>query len=282
MRRVALQLCLGRLGKPGFLLSPFIARSGSAAFFSGTSQKGDEIHWVSLLADPSKWDDYRRTKRSPDNADFRLKDVHLWMMDAPVVLRAGLGALSVESCRNGLAWRSVLKNPGMWNDNRDGKKGDRSPDFKHTSSGDAAYLNSAPDWAKQELESVPKEVFHSFILWTSVVKNPAEWMDMREVKKGSTEPDFKRKENNEALWLGTAPKWVAPELALIPTTAFANIIIWTSVVERPQEWVDLRRTQKGPRAPDFRKKDGSYKLWLNAVPLWIRAKIDLISHSAFA
>ncbi|XVF00470.1 hypothetical protein REPUB_Repub04eG0003900 [Reevesia pubescens] len=52
--------------------------------------------------------------------------------------------------------------------------------------------------------------------WRDLLDNPKEWKDYREQKLNGLVkpkyPDFKRKDGDLALWLGSAPKWVLSEL----------------------------------------------------------------------
>ena len=48
-------------------------------------------------------------------------------------------------------WEQYFANPQGYFDNRATKNNPRAPDFKSRGDGEALWLNSAPDWAKERL-----------------------------------------------------------------------------------------------------------------------------------
>ena len=58
----------------------------------------------------------------------------------------------VQCLQDDNKWQQYFDNPQDYFDNRMSKTKQSQPDFKSKSNGEALWLNSAPDWAKQQLE----------------------------------------------------------------------------------------------------------------------------------
>ncbi|KAM7259228.1 hypothetical protein ACFE04_014969 [Oxalis oulophora] len=136
------------------------------------------MFWKDLRDNPNHWVDYRTAKIdglvNPKHPDFKHKEGNraLWVNTAPSWMTSELRELKFElveiskesKLQNSAyvsketkphkreeSWKDVLANPDNWWDNRVGKKNPKSPDFKHKNSGEALWLDTAPDWVKSKL-----------------------------------------------------------------------------------------------------------------------------------
>ncbi|XP_065039770.1 protein OSB3, chloroplastic/mitochondrial-like isoform X1 [Musa acuminata AAA Group] len=132
-------------------------------------------------------------------------------------------------------WDDLVLNPHNWLDNRLAKKKGslhpNFPDFKHSETQKALWLNDAPSWVSAKLDGL---VFRTTRMgeksdgelpaqqkensWKSLVDNPNDWWDNRANKFNQKSPDFKHKKTGEALWLSsTTPQWVLTSLPPVNT-----------------------------------------------------------------
>ncbi|XP_020580368.1 protein OSB2, chloroplastic-like [Phalaenopsis equestris] len=138
-------------------------------------------------------------------------------------------------------WNELVIDPQKWLDNREGKlKGllsTKNPDFKHNETGKGLWLNTAPDWVVTRLDGLvfcesvdaakltkskfAKSASHDH-LWKRLIENPKQWWDNRSSKLKPTYPDFKHKDDGDALWLNSAPSWVLSMLPPQPAPKNAN------------------------------------------------------------
>ncbi|XP_020698793.1 protein OSB3, chloroplastic/mitochondrial isoform X2 [Dendrobium catenatum] len=137
-------------------------------------------------------------------------------------------------------WDELVIDPEKWLDNREGKQkgllSTKNPDFKHKETGNGLWLNTAPSWVVPRLEGlvfgdsgsttkVTKSKFAKSAcqddLWKRLIENPKQWWDNRSSKLKPTYPDFKHKDDGDALWLNSAPSWVLPMLP--PQPAGKNV-----------------------------------------------------------
>nr|GLL24859.1 protein OSB2, chloroplastic-like [Ipomoea trifida] len=136
------------------------------------SATGNE-DWWDLIRNPNDWWDYRERKsegklkaRHPD-FKHKNKGVALWLNNAPNSVLKGLEGAEFRSKQQVKGaefrskqqvksekeehWKSLVENPDKWWDNRLSKRNEKYPDFKNKESGEALWLNSAPDWAIPKL-----------------------------------------------------------------------------------------------------------------------------------
>nr|GMC84431.1 lysine histidine transporter-like 8 [Ipomoea batatas] len=125
------------------------------------SATGNE-DWWDLIRNPNDWWDYRERKsegklkaRHPD-FKHKNKGVALWLNNAPNSVLKGLEGVEFRSKQQVKSekeehWKRLVENPDKWWDNRLKKRNEKSPDFKNKESGEALWLNSAPDWAIPKL-----------------------------------------------------------------------------------------------------------------------------------
>ncbi|OAY82032.1 protein OSB2, chloroplastic isoform X1 [Ananas comosus] len=130
-------------------------------------------------------------------------------------------------------WNDLLANPQNWWDNRSNKTFPKSAAFKHKVKGELLWLNeSTPDWVLSKLDTLSfgpnrttkrvdkdnteKSENPTLKLWYDLVSNPQQWRDNRMDKQNGKKipkfPDFKHKDNENPLWLNTAPQWVVKKL----------------------------------------------------------------------
>lgn len=198
-----------------------------------TSRYQDDDKWRRYFDNPEQWYDNRRSKRNPRAPDFRHKngsDV-LWLSSAPSWAHEHLGSRGPEKAQAATAtpvrhqedakWQALLNSPNEWYDNRLGKFNAKAPDFKHKTSGEALWLDSAPSWAKEQLAAVGSLTPGGSSLtlhlvddkWRRFFDDPADWYDNRQHKTNPKAPDFKNKSSNDGLWVSSAPSWVHESLA---------------------------------------------------------------------
>ncbi|XP_019151949.1 PREDICTED: protein OSB2, chloroplastic-like [Ipomoea nil] len=118
--------------------------------------------WWDLIRNPNDWWDYRESKfegklkaRHPD-FKHKNKGVGLWLNKAPNSVLKGLQGVEFRSKQQVKSekeenWRSLVEKPDKWWDNRLNKRNEKYPDFKNKESGEALWLDSAPDWAIPKL-----------------------------------------------------------------------------------------------------------------------------------
>eukprot|EP00793_Prasinoderma_coloniale_P002252 PRCOL_00002760-RA len=152
---------------------------------------------------------------------------------APV---GGAGGSAVPLAQQAM-WDSLLADPSAWWDNREGKRNPKAPDFKHKESGDALWLNSAPPSIAARVAELPPPAMGAaggaggarrapnpadVAKWESLLDSPSAWWDNREGKRNPKAPDFKHKENGDALWLSSVPEELAARVASLPANGGAG------------------------------------------------------------
>ncbi|KAF6142360.1 hypothetical protein GIB67_023385 [Kingdonia uniflora] len=270
-----------------------------------------ESLWKELLEKPNEWLDNRKIKVNPKYPDFKHKedkDKALWLNVAPSWALLKLDELEFhppkDSSRVKAAefveslWKELLEKPNEWLDNRKIKANPKYPDFKHKEDKDKAlWLNVAPSWALLKLDELefhpPKGPTSAEESWKNLVENLNKWWDNRFNKRNPKSPDFKHKDTGDALWLNSAPAWVLPKLppgksededAVKDREFIENL--WKDLFEKPNEWLDNRKTKVSPRHPDFKHKgqskisrlhrDSVKALWLNEAQKWVLLKVDVL------
>lgn len=110
-----------------------------------------EEAWQAVLQAPEQYWDNRANKLNPKSPDFKHKSTGqaLWLTDASDWIVEQLESRPAPAARPKPAgrdslWESLLSDPGQFYDNRLTKMNPKAPDFKHKSSGEALWLNSAP------------------------------------------------------------------------------------------------------------------------------------------
>lgn len=116
-------------------------------------------------------------------------------------------------------------------------------------------------------------------LWQALFANPDEWRDNRRNNKSPTQPDFKHKETDEALWLDSdTPVWVTKQLESFDQREPKNdeIQLWQALFANPDEWWDNRRNKKNLKQPDFKHRETGEALWLHSsdTPAWITRQLE--------
>ncbi|CAA7048070.1 unnamed protein product [Microthlaspi erraticum] len=116
-------------------------------------------------------------------------------------------------------------------------------------------------------------------LWQDLFANPDKWRDNRRNNKKPTQPDFKHKETDEALWLDAdTPVWVTKQLESFDQREpkHDEIHLWQALFADPDEWWDNRRNKTNPKQPDFKHKDTGEALWLDSsdTPAWITSQLE--------
>ncbi|XP_031128232.1 protein OSB2, chloroplastic-like [Ipomoea triloba] len=136
------------------------------------SATGNE-DWWDLIRNPNDWWDCRERKSEgklkAKHPDFKHKNkgVALWLNNAPNSVLKGLEGVEFRSKQQVKGaefrskqqvksekeehWKSLVENPDKWWDNRLNKRNEKYPDFKNKESGEALWLNGAPDWAIPKL-----------------------------------------------------------------------------------------------------------------------------------
>ncbi|WCJ32383.1 organellar single-stranded DNA binding protein 4 [Euphorbia peplus] len=123
-------------------------------------------------------------------------------------------------------WQDLIDNPKEWWDYRgsklSGTANPKHPDFKRKDGGMVFWIDRAPAWVLEELETLEFDVqlprskqaklMKGEESWKQLVENPAKWWDNRENKRNVKAPDFKHKETGEGLWLSDSPTWVLSKL----------------------------------------------------------------------
>ncbi|GMH03156.1 hypothetical protein Nepgr_004995 [Nepenthes gracilis] len=139
-------------------------------------------HWKDLVNNPEQWFDYRNDKRAgtvnPKYPDFKHKEgrLPLWLSSAPKWILPEIEGLEFatqiqktkkvgghkDSARPGDgSWKDLVENPDKWWDNRSNKFSKNAPDFKHKGTGEALWLNKAPEWVSLKLPPVKSKGFVS-------------------------------------------------------------------------------------------------------------------------
>ncbi|CAH8333585.1 unnamed protein product [Eruca vesicaria subsp. sativa] len=207
--------------------------------------KGEEF-WKDLVQNPDKWYDNRSRKTNVKAPDFKHKESGeaLWMTDSPTWVLSKLPPLKKNQEQPPMAntistptpkqvkreesWKDLVQNPDKWYDNRSRKTNVKAPDFKHKDSGEALWMTDSPTWVlpklpplktNQEQPLMANTVSQPTLqkhkreeLWKDLVQNPDKWWDNRLKKTNTKAPDFKHKENGEALWMDNSPTWVLSKL----------------------------------------------------------------------
>lgn len=138
-------------------------------------------------------------------------------------------------------------------------------------------------------------------LWQAYFAKPDEWWDNRQNKKNPRGPDFKHKNNDEALWIWSSPSWVKSRLDTLEKTkheerqendadggtltvpigkrttmdAASTEKLWQIFFFNPSEWWDNRNNKKNPKAPDFKHKSTNEVLWVESFrnPSWVESEL---------
>ncbi|KAJ0262692.1 Protein OSB3 [Hirschfeldia incana] len=207
--------------------------------------KGEEF-WKDLAQNPDKWYDNRSDKTNVKAPDFKHKESGeaLWMTDSPTWVLSKLPPLkknqeqplmantistpTPKQLKREESWKDLVQNPDKWYDNRSRKTNPKAPDFKHKDSGEALWMTDSPTWVlpklpplqtNQEQPLMANTVSQPTLnkpkreeLWKDLVQNPDKWWDNRLKKTNAKAPDFKHKENGEALWMDNSPTWVLSKL----------------------------------------------------------------------
>ncbi|KAL0889204.1 hypothetical protein Bca101_013187 [Brassica carinata] len=207
--------------------------------------KGEEF-WKDLAQNPDKWYDNRSNKTNVKAPDFKHKESGeaLWMTDSPTWVLSKLPPLkknqeqplmpntistpTPKQVKREESWKDLVQNPDKWYDNRSRKTNPKSPDFKHKDSGEALWMTDSPSWVLPELPPLKTNQEQPLMantvsqpalkkqkreeLWKDLVQNPDKWWDNRLKKTNAKAPDFKHKENGEALWMDNSPTWALSKL----------------------------------------------------------------------
>ncbi|CDY60656.1 hypothetical protein HID58_076130 [Brassica napus] len=207
--------------------------------------KGEEF-WKDLVQNPDKWYDNRSRKTNIKAPDFKHKESGeaLWMTDSPTWVLSKLPPLkknqeqslmpntistpTPKQAKREESWKDLVQNPDKWYDNRSRKTNAKSPDFKHKESGEALWMTDSPTWVLPKLPPLKTNHEQPLMantvsqpalknqkreeLWKDLVQNPDKWWDNRLKRTNAKAPDFKHKENGEALWLDNSPTWVLSKL----------------------------------------------------------------------
>jgi len=293
-----------------------------------------EAQWLDLQANPGKWNDFRERKAKgeakPNFPDFKSQvtadslwiqsyDTPLWakMEDfdpdcspSPPTFGKLAYAANERFAPTEEMWKSLFETPLQWTDFRDSKEAgfskEKHPDFKQTSSGDALWLNAAPDWVGERLPTSASpwptfvkpahaanqrwEPADATVKWDPLFKLPAQWTDFRDAKEAGiskdNHPDFKQKSSGDSLWLEDAPPEVR-EKVLNPVSPWPKFVKpadaaeerwapadaaerWEALFEMPWEWTDFRDAKEAGVSkkghPDFKQMKGSGSLWLDSAP----------------
>lgn len=207
--------------------------------------KGEEF-WKDLVQSPDNWYDNRSTKTNVKAPDFKHKESGeaLWMTDSPTWVLSKLPPLkknqeqalmsntistpTPKQVKREEFWKDLVQNPDKWYDNRSRKTNPKAPDFKHKDSGEALWMTDSPTWVLPKLPPLKTNQEQSVMantvsqptlnkhnreeLWKDLVQNPDKWWDNRLKKTNKKAPDFKHKENGEALWMDNSPTWALSKL----------------------------------------------------------------------
>ncbi|KAK1289422.1 hypothetical protein QJS10_CPB18g00158 [Acorus calamus] len=234
------------------------------------SVKGN-ISWTDLVKNQHQWKDKRTDKLNghvkSKYPDFIHKETGegLWLDKAPAWVLMELKGmvpkaeksdgvlLSKKSGQQDASWTDLVNNTHQWMDKRSDKINGlvkpNYPDFKNKVTGEALWLNSAPDWVLPKLEGLvfgvnnygPKggkvsgetltlksdqaPIESDVDIWKDLVENPKDWWDNRSKKLNPKAPDFKNKHTGKALWLNeSAPSWVLSKFA--PVKAIDREVHW--------------------------------------------------------
>ena len=128
-------------------------------------------------------------------------------------------------------------------------------------------------------------------LWKDLLQSPEKWKDFRDGKINPNFPDFKRREDDQPLWLDcdSTPEWIPEELNKLGPKLWAakqekphdshdsrdtkSSDLWGDLFDSPDEWEDYRLGKTNPRFPDFKRMADGKALWLGSAPEWVPEKL---------
>ncbi|KAF8083120.1 hypothetical protein N665_0791s0017 [Sinapis alba] len=202
-----------------------------------------EEFWKDLAQNPDNWYDNISNKTNVKAPDFKHKNSGeaQWMTDSPTWILSKLPPLkknqkqplmpntistpTPKQVKREKSWKDLVHNPDKWYDNILRKTNRKAPDFKQKDSGEALWMTDSPTWVlpklptNQEQPLMANTVSQPALnkqkreeLWKNLVQNPDKWWDIRLKKTKAKAPDFKHKENGEALWMDSSPTWALSKL----------------------------------------------------------------------
>uniref|UniRef100_A0ACD5WL12 Uncharacterized protein n=1 Tax=Avena sativa TaxID=4498 RepID=A0ACD5WL12_AVESA len=173
--------------------------------FSSYKAKQDKYKelWDDVLAHPFDWIDNRAEKangsKNPKYPDFtkKISKEALWLDSAPNFMLEKLNGLTFSSGYNA------------------------AKTYKPFDSSMGRGTNTGWNKFKPSQAASPEKQKKEADLLKNLVDNPQDWWDNRIDKRSPKAPDFKHKENGEAIWLNSrTPGWVTE--ALPPAKASAG------------------------------------------------------------